>query len=259
MTRASSLRTIGWWLPTLVVAALIAVPMVSVLWSLTQPDEAGWVHIRETLLTEYLLNTASLMLQVGVYTSLLGVGTAWLTAATRFPGSRFFSWALMLPMAAPAYIVAYVYTDLLSFSGPVQTLLRDGLGLGVDAFEFPEIRSLPGAALVISIVLYPYIYLLARVAFMQSSVKLFDAARTLGASPWRAFLRIALPAARPAIVGGLSLVLMETLADFGVVDYFGVPTFATGIFRTWFASGEKLAATKLAAVLFLFVIVLVVL
>ncbi len=257
--KAPLLRNIVWWLPTLIVAGLIAIPMVSVLWSLTQPDDTGWNHIRETLLAEYLINTASLMLQVGGYTLVLGVGTAWLTAATRFPGSRVFSWALMLPMAAPAYIVAYVYTDLLSFSGPVQTLFREGLNLGPEIFEFPEIRSLPGAALVISIVLYPYVYLLTRVAFLQSSVTLFDAARTLGSSPGKAFFRIALPAARPAIVGGLSLVLMETLADFGVVDYFGVPTFATGIFRTWFASGEKLAATKLAAVLFLFVIALVVL
>ena len=232
--------------------------MVAVLLSLFAASETEWPHIRDVLLPEYLQNTFLLMLQVGVLCLVIGVGTAWLTAAMAFPGRRWFTWALTLPLAMPAYIVAYVYTDLLEFSGPVQSGIRDLFQLEPDAIEFPEIRSLPGAALIMSLSLYPYVYLLARVAFLQRSVRLFDAARTLGASPWRAFFRIALPAARVSIAGGLSLVLMETLADFGVVEYFGVPTFSTGIFRTWFASGEKIAAMKLAAVMFIFVIVLVV-
>lgn len=244
---------------SILVSLLIAVPMIFVLLSLVTPADAAWQHIRATILSDYLVNTGWLMLQVAVYALIIGVGSAWLTAAYEFPGRRLFVWALLLPLAAPAYIVAYVYTDLLEFSGPVQTALRAMTGWQAGDYVFPQIRSLTGAALVISLVLYPYVYLLARVAFIQRSATLFDAARTLGASPVRAFFRIALPAARPAIAAGLALVLMETLADFGVVDYFGVPTFSTGIFRTWFALGEKAAAMKLAAVMFCFVLVLVVL
>ena len=248
----------GWRAASLLISSLVAVPMVAVLLSLLAPSDTEWAHIVEVLLPEYLQNTFLLMLQVAVYCLVIGVGTAWLTVATSFPGHRVATWALTLPLALPAYIMAYVYTELLEFSGPVQTGIRSLLALEPDALSLPEIRSLPGAALVMSLSLYPYVYLLARVGFLQRSVRLFDAARTLGATPTNAFFRIALPAARPAIAGGLSLVLMETLADFGVVEYFGVPTFSTGIFRTWFASGEKVAAMKLAAVMFVVVVVLIV-
>lgn len=247
----------GWLVASTLVSALIAVPMVFVLLSLLDPSDAAWVHIRTTILPGYLTNTVLLMLQVTIYTLILGVGTAWLTAATEFPGRKLFAWALMLPLAAPAYIVAYIYTDLLEFSGPVQSTLRAFTGWQAGDYAFPQIRSLTGAAIVMSLVLYPYVYLLARVAFVQHSATLFDAARTLGATPGKAFFRIALPCARPAIAAGVALVLMETLADFGVVDYFAVPTFSTGIFRTWFAMGEKMAAMKLAAIMFCFVIVLI--
>ncbi len=253
MSRYSWLMTSG------LISLLIAVPMLFVLLSLLGPADSAWEHIRSTILPGYLTNTGLLMLQVAIYSMIIGVSCAWLTAATEFPGRKLFAWALMLPLAAPAYIVAYVYTDLLEFSGPVQTVLRAVTGLQAGEYVFPQIRSLGGAAVVMSLVLYPYVYLLARVAFIQRSSTLFDAARTLGATPSKAFFRIALPSARPAIAAGLALVLMETLADFGVVDYFGVPTFSTGIFRTWFAMGEKAAAMKLAAVMFCFVIVLVVL
>lgn len=242
---------------SVLVSIVIAMPILLIFLALFEASSPTWAHIREHVLNDYLRNTFVLMLQVAFYTTLIGVSTAWLTATTDFPGRRIFSWALMLPLAAPAYIVAYVYTDLLDFSGPIQTTIRNLFDLKPGEFQFPEIRSLPGAALVISIVLYPYVYLLAKVAFTKRSATLFDAARSLGASPTRAFFTIALPAARPAIVAGLSLVLMETLADFGVVDYFGVPTFSTGIFRTWFSMGDKTAAMKLAAVMFIFVIVLI--
>ncbi len=247
----------AWGLVSALVSALIAVPMVFVLLSLLDPSDAAWVHICTTILPGYLSNTVLLMLQVAIYTLIIGVGTAWLTAATEFPGRKLFAWALMLPLAAPAYIVAYVYTDLLEFSGPIQSTLRALTGWQAGDYAFPQIRSLTGAAIVMSLVLYPYVYLLARVAFTQHSATLFDAARTLGATPAKAFFRIALPCARPAIAAGVALVLMETLADFGVVDYFAVPTFSTGIFRTWFAMGEKAAAMKLAAIMFCFVIVLI--
>ncbi|MEM7357522.1 MAG: iron ABC transporter permease [Pseudomonadota bacterium] len=250
-------HTKGWTGGSLIISALIALPMVVVIASLFSPVDADWAHVWENTLPEYVSNTLLLMLQVAVYTTLIGVGTAWLTSATEFPGRRTLSWLLVLPMAAPAYIVAYIYTDLLDFSGPVQASLRAITGLGGGEYYFPQIRSLPGAALILSLVLYPYVYLLVRVAFLRRSATLFNSARTLGASPNRAFWQIALPAARPALAGGLALVLMETLADFGVVDYFGVPTFSTGIFRTWFAFGEKAVAMKLAAVMLLLVLALV--
>lgn len=256
-SRTPSANPKTWTSISLIVSVIIALPILSVLFALTGPTTTAWTHIRETILLSYLSNTLWLMIQVGIYTLVLGVATAWLTAATDFTGRKLLTWALILPLAAPAYIVAYVYTDLLEFSGPVQSALRNTFGLNPGDYFFPQIRSLPGAALIISLVLYPYVYLLTRVAFTKRSVTLFDAARTLGASPTRAFFRIALPAARPAIAGGLALVLMETLADFGVVDYFGVPTFSTGIFRTWFAMGEQAAAMKLAAVMLVFVILLI--
>ena len=248
---------LAWTIPSLLLSALISLPIVFILLSFFSSDSNDWNHIRETVLLEYTLNSLWLMLQVACYTSLIGVSCAWLIAVTDFPGRNFFSWALILPLAAPAYIIAYIYTDLLEFSGPIQTALRDILHLQAGEYYFPQIRSLPGAALMLSLVLYPYVYLLSRVTFSQRSATLFDAARTLGASPQKAFFRIALPSAWPAIVGGVSLVMMETLADFGVVDYFSVPTFSTGIFRTWFAMGDKVAAMKLAGVMFIFVIVLV--
>lgn len=248
-----------WLLASVFISALAAVPMLFIVLAVFTPGNSEWEHLRATLLVDYISNTTLLMVLVALGTALIGISTAWLTAATDFPGRKIFSWALVLPLAAPAYIVAYVYTDLLAFSGPVQTLFRELTGLQAGEYRFPQIRSLPGAALVICLVLYPYVYLLLRVAFLQRSATLFDAARTLGASPLRAFWRIAMPAARPALIGGLALVMMETLADFGVVDYFAVPTFSTGIFRTWFALGNMAAAIKLTAFMFVLVLTLVVL
>jgi iron(III) transport system permease protein len=198
-----------------------------------------------------------LMLLAGGLAALTGTGCAWLIAATRFPGRGVMSWALVLPLSVPAYIAAYIYADLLDFAGPVQSGLRSATGWGAGDYPFPDIRSLGGGALVLGLVLYPYVYLLARTAFATTSAAQFRAARSLGAAPRTAFWRVALPAARPAIAGGLALVLMEVLADFGVADYFAIPTFSTGIFRSWLAMGDKAAALKLAAVMLLFVTLLV--
>ncbi len=231
--------------------------MVVVVLSLFQYDNGSWQHLVETTLFTYISNTTLLMLLVFIFSSLIGVSTAWLVTATKFPGAKLLSWALVLPLAAPAYIIAYVYTDLLEFSGPVQSWLRDLMGWSAGDYWFPTIRSLPGAALMLSLVLYPYIYIFTRAAFMQRSATLFEAARSLGKSPLSAFWQIALPAARPALAGGAALVMMETIADYGVVDFFSIPTFSTGIFRTWFALGERMAALKLAAVMFIVVATLV--
>lgn len=244
-------------LPALFVAALVSLPIVVTLLSLAQPAGPIWEHLRETVLNEYLLNTLLLMMLTGGLSLLLGVSTGWLIGACQFRGRATLSWLLMLPLASPAYIVAYVYTDLLEVSGPVQTTLRSWLSLAINDLQFPPIRNLTGAAVLLSLVLYPYIYLLCRNSFAGRSGVQFDAARVLGHGPFSAFFRIALPAARPAIVGGLALVLMETLADFGVVSYFSVPTFSTGIFRTWLGLGDPQAALKLASLMLLFVIVLV--
>ncbi|NEP28493.1 iron ABC transporter permease, partial [Moorena sp. SIO3I6] len=184
----------------------------------------------------------------------------WLVTMCRFWGSRVFEWALLLPLAAPAYLLAYTYTNMLDFFGPVQTWLRQLFGwTSVQDYWFPNVRSLWGAIAMLSLVLYPYVYLITRVAFLEESVRTLEAARSLGCSPWRGFFTVALPLARPAIMAGLALALMETLSDFGTVEYFGVSTFTTGIYRTWLGMGERSAAAQLAACLLLFIIILIVL
>ncbi len=248
----------AWRVGGLAVAGIVALPMATVLGSLFLPAGETWAHLCATVLPDYLANTTLLMLGVGVFAGVIGVGTAWMVATKEFPGRRWLTWALALPLAAPAYVVAYVYTDLLEHAGPVQSALRDATGWQAGDYSFPPVRSLGGAVVMLALVLYPYVYLLVRTAFATQAAALFEAARVLGASPRRAFYGIALPAARPAIAGGLALVLMETVADYGVVDYFGVATFTTGIFRTWFALGDRDAAMQLAGLLFLLVAVLVV-
>ena len=238
----------AWAVAAWLIASLVGAPVAVVLFALIAPAAPAWPHVRETVLPEYAANTALLVAAVGLLTAVIGVAAAWAVATRNFPGRRFLSWALVLPLATPAYVVAYVYADLLEYAGPVQTALR-ALG-GWQGEALPPIRSLGGAALVLSLVLYPYVYLLARRAFASQAGALFEAARTLNASPQRAFFQVALPAARPLLAGGVALAMMETAADYGVVEYFGVATFTTGIFRTWFALGDRAAALQLAAWLF---------
>lgn len=253
-------RWIGdWRLGVVAVALITALPVITVFSFIFKPAAGVWQHLAATGLHDYIVNSILLMVGVGVGTLLLGVSTAWVSATCDFPGRRWFEWALLLPMAIPAYIIAYTYTGLLDFAGPVQGLLRDTFGWGYGDYWFPNIRSLAGAILMLSLVLYPYVYLLARAAFLEQSVCVLEVSRTLGASPTRTFLRVALPMARPAIIAGLLLALMETLADYGTVQYFGVSTFTTGIFRTWFGLGDPAAAAQLSAVLMGFVFVLIVL
>ncbi|SHN51724.1 ABC transporter permease [Erythrobacter sanguineus] len=247
----------GWIIAALVIAALAGLPIAAILVASLSGGIGALAHLARTMLGEYVWNTGLLMLLAGTFAALVGTGCAWLVAASDFPGRRVLGWALVLPLAVPAYIAAYIYADMLDFAGPVQTALRGFTGWGARDYAFPEIRSLGGGALVLGLVLYPYVYLLARTAFATQSLTQFRAARSLGAGPARAFRQVALPAARPAIAGGLALVLMEVLADFGVAEYFAIPTFSTGIFRSWLAMGDKPAALKLAAVMLLFVVALV--
>lgn len=250
-------RPDGWRLGIIITALLLSLPVLTVFAYLFMPAGGVWAHLFETVLADYVTNSLVLMVGVGAGTLLMGVSTAWLTSVCEFPGRRFFQWALLLPLAVPAYIIAYTYTGLLDFAGPVQTALRDGFGWSYGDYWFPEIRSLGGAIAMLSLVLYPYVYLLARSAFLEQSVCVLEVSRTLGAGPWRSFFTIALPLARPAVITGLSLALMETLADYGTVQYFGVSTFTTGIFRTWFGLGESAAAAQLAAMLMGFVLILI--
>jgi iron(III) transport system permease protein len=247
----------GWTLGALALAALVGMPIAAILWAALGGGGESIAALAGTVLPTYIANTAALMALAGGIAAVTGTGCAWLVAATRFPGRRVLSWALVLPLALPAYLAAYIYAGLLDYAGPVQTGLRDATGWGAGDYWFPDIRSLPGGAFVLGFVLYPYVYLLARTAFATQSRTQFRAARSLGAAPARAFWHVALPAARPAIAGGLALVLMEVLADFGVAEYFAIPTFSTGIFRSWLAMGDKPAALKLAAVMLVFVIALV--
>ncbi|MEO0826061.1 MAG: iron ABC transporter permease [Cyanobacteria bacterium J06639_16] len=250
----------GWSLAVLAVVALVSLPVLVVFSSVFSDSGEIWQHLAETVLPTYLLNSLWLMLGVSVGVLGIGVGTAWLVTLCRFPGSRIFEWALLLPLAAPAYLLAYSYADVLDYFGWVQTALRAVAGWErATDYWFPNVRSLWGAIAMFSFTLYPYVYMLTRVAFMEQSTATLEASRSLGCGPWRSFSTVALPLARPAIMAGLSLALMETLNDFGTVQYFGVETFTTGIYRTWFSLGERIAAAQLAAVLMLFVLGLILL
>ena len=250
----------AWTIFVVAIASLISAPVIFVLSSIFSDTGEIWSHLASTVLPRYLLNSFILMLGVGCGVSVIGVGAAWLVTMCRFPGSRIFEWAMLLPLATPAYILAYTYTELLEFYGPVQMWLREIFGwTSVSDYWFPQIRSLGGAIALLTLTLYPYVYLLTRVAFLEQSTCTLEASRSLGANPWRSFFTIALPLARPAIMAGLALALMETLNDFGTVQYFGVDTFTTGIYRTWFGMGERVAAAQLAAVLLLFILWLILL
>ena len=250
----------AWTIFVVAIAFLISAPVIFVLSSIFSDTGEIWSHLASTVLPRYLLNSFILMLGVGCGVSVIGVGAAWLVTMCRFPGSRIFEWAMLLPLATPAYILAYTYTELLEFYGPVQMWLREIFGwTSISDYWFPQIRSLGGAIALLTLTLYPYVYLLTRVAFLEQSTCTLEASRSLGANPWRSFFTIALPLARPAIMAGLALALMETLNDFGTVQYFGVDTFTTGIYRTWFGMGERVAAAQLAAVLLLFILWLILL
>ncbi|AFL73351.1 ABC transporter permease [Thiocystis violascens] len=246
-----------WTLGSLALALLLATPLLVILGFVLFPGGGSWPHLAATVLPSYVANSLLLVLGIAVGTLLIGVGAAWLTSLCQFRGRGFFEWALLLPMAMPAYIIAYTYTGLLDFAGPVQPGLRDLAGWRHGDYWFPEIRSLGGAVAMLTLVLYPYVYLLTRAAFLSQSVCVLEVGRTLGNGPWRTFFLIALPLARPAIAAGLSLALMETLADYGTVQYFGLQTFTTGIFRTWYGLGDPVGAAQLSALLLGFVLVLV--
>ena len=245
---------LGW--ASIITAALVLAPIAAVVFNVFLPSEATWSHLVATVLPEYIWNTLLLVSLVAVGVVSFGVTAAWLVTAYRFPAQRVLEWALVLPLAMPAYVMAYAYTDWLQAAGPVQTWLRDLTGLRVREYWFPEIRSLPGAAAMLSFALYPYVYLLSRNAFMEQSRTTMEAARLAGYGPWGRFWKVALPLARTGIVAGTALALMEALADFGTVSYFAVNTFTAGIYRAWLSLGDPVAAGQLATCLLVFVLLM---
>lgn len=245
-----------WELLVWLVALVIAVPILVILSQVFVNTSDTWQHLATTVLPDYLLNSLWLMLGVGIGVMVIGVSTAWLVTNCQFWGVGWWQWLLLTPLAAPAYVLAYTYTEFFAFEGPVQTWLRELTGWGYGDYWFPNIRSLGGAIAMLTLVLYPYVFLLARVAFLEQATCSLEASRSLGCGPWRSFWTVALPLARPAIAAGTSLALMETLNDFGTVQYFGVDTFTVGIYRTWFGMGDKIAAAQLASVLVVIVFAL---
>jgi len=243
-------------LAALAASALLIAPIAVVVGKSFSNGQGAWQHLASTVLPEYITSTLYLACGVAMGVVLLGVSSAWLVSSYRFPLSGLLEWALVLPLAVPAYVVAYAYTDFLQFQGPVQSMLRTAMGWHAGDYWFPEIRSLGGAMLVLAVVLYPYVYLLARAAFLDQSRNLLQAGRLLGYGPLGVFIRVALPLARPAIAAGTALALMETLADFGAVSYFSVQTFTTGIYRAWLSMGDLTAAAQLSCALLAMVLVI---
>ncbi len=257
---AWSTKPNGWAITTWITAALVFLPVLVVAGSVFADVGEVWAHLADTVLAQYVTNSLILMVGVAAGTLVIGVGTAWLVTMCQFTGVRIFEWALLLPLAAPAYLLAYTYTDWLEYYGPVQAGLRTLFGWeSATDYWFPHVRSIGGAIALFTLTLYPYVYILARVAFLEQSICTLEASRSLGCGPWRSFTKVAVPLARPAIIAGLSLALMETLNDFGTVQYFSVPTFTTGIYRTWFGMGERVAAAQLSAMLMLFILALILL
>ena len=236
--------------------AICVIPIAAAALAAMTGDLDTWRKILASVLPRYTGTTLALVLIVGCSTAAIGSLTAWLVTVYRFPGHRWLEVALALPLAFPAFVLAYAYTYLLDHPGPVQTWLRDFTGWGPRDYWFPEIRSLGGAAAMLTVVLYPYVYLLARASFKQQSANAFLVARTLGHSPARAFWQVALPMARPAIAGGALLAVMETISDFGTVSFFNVQTFATGIYQSWFSLGDRPAAAQLSLCLLSFALLL---
>jgi iron(III) transport system permease protein len=248
----------GWTLAATAVAALVLLPIVSVLWLAFNPVENIWPHMLATTLPRYLTNTLVLMTGVGLLTAAVGTGAAWLVTMYRFPGSAWLDHALLLPLAIPAYVGAYALVDLLEYSGPVQSALREAFGwASMRDYWFPPIRSRGAAVVVLAAALYPYVYLLARAAFREQSGNAYEVARALGAGPWGLFLRVGLPLARPAIAAGVALALMETVNEYGAVAHFGVQTLTTGIFSVWLSAGNPGGAAQLSLVSLAVILVLV--
>lgn len=258
----TGLRPVGpvWWTASVAIALGVLVPVASLAWLAAGSDFSHWIDLSRHVLPRAALNTAILLAGVGVLVLVIGTGCAWLVTSYEFPGRRVLTWALLLPLAMPTYIVAFAYLDLLHPLGPVQGAIRWALGIDSPRdFRLPDLRSMPGAIFVIGMVLYPYVYLTARAMFMTQPAHLMEAARTLGETAGGAFRRVALPLARPALAVGLSLALMETLNDIGASEFLGVQTLTVTIYTTWITRSDLAGAAQIACVMLLGVVALVLL
>ncbi|MBA2739560.1 MAG: iron ABC transporter permease, partial [Nocardioidaceae bacterium] len=245
---------LGWRLAVLAVAAVVVVPVGLVAVSILTPTTEVWSFLWRTDLPDMLVSTVALLIAVVCCTLLLGAGLAWLVGRYRFPGQRWFSWLLVLPLAVPAYVLGFVYLGLLDYPGPVQTTLRGWFGADV---WFPEVRSLPMAVVVLSLAFYPYVYLLARAALTEQTAATYEAARVLGQGPLQAARRVVLPLARPSLAAGAALVAMETLTDFATVQYFNVQTVSVAVYQVWNGMYDRVAATEIASLVLVFAIAVI--
>ncbi|MCF2946712.1 iron ABC transporter permease [Paraglaciecola aquimarina] len=248
-----------WFICVVICCVILASPIVLVFSSLAFPQLDVWQHLYQTVLSDYVTNSLLLAFGVGALVILIGAPLAWFIARYDFYARRQIKWLVLLPMAMPAYILAYSYTGLLDFAGPVQGALRTTFDWQYGDYYFPEIRSLSGAILMLSLVLYPYVYMLAKTAFSDLPANLEEVSKSLGVTANQFITKVVFPLARPAILMGAALAMMEAFADYGTVQYFGISTFTTGIFRTWFGLGNGIAAAQLAAMLTSFVVLLLVL
>ncbi len=237
----------------ILIVLLMATPILTIFFNIFQGPGETMQHLSQTVLSDYIFNSLFLMLGVGLFSLILGLSSAWLVTTCNFPGRSFFEWALILPLAVPTYIIAFTYAGIFDYSGAFYNIISF-FGLSAPRIN---IMSLWGVVFIMSFVLYPYVYVIARASFSNQSRTILESSRILGAGAYRTFFKIALPVIRPAIVGGLSLVLMEVLNDYGAVKYYGVSTFTTGIFRAWFSLGDFNAAIYLSAILMLFVLMLI--
>lgn len=245
-----------WKWTSWIFACLLILPILAIFYTAIGETDELFAHLFSTVLPTYTLNTVFLVSGTMLLALIFGLPSAWLIAMCRLPTEKTLQWALVLPLAMPGYIVGYIYTDWFDFAGPLQIWLRDSFNLTAQDYWFPDIRTLPGAITILALVFYPYVYLLARSAFMEQSSSLLQSARLLKCTPWQSFWRVSLPLARPAIAVGLSLVAMEALGDFGTVSYFAVSTLTTAVYDTWLGYSNLTAAAKISAMMLLVVILL---
>lgn len=253
-------KTTYWWNKwtggAIVILLLVLAPVFTIVIKLFDKPGEHWGHMASTLLPSYFANSFLLLLGVGVFTFLIGVSMAWLVSVYDFPGRKYFEWLLILPLAFPSYMMAYSYVGILEYTGPVQAFLRNNFDIHFKG-AIVDIMNMPGAIFILSISLFPYVYVICRASFTRQSNAMQEAAFLLGSNRMRMFTKIALPMARPAVAGGIALVGMEVLNDYGTVKYFGVDTFTSGIFRAWFSFGDINTAIYLSAILTLIVLALI--
>ena len=239
-----------------VITLLLVLPILAIFYTAIGETDDLFTHLMSTVMPTYIYNTVVLTAGVMLLSLILGIPSAWFMAMCKLPTEKWLQWALVLPLAMPGYIIGYIFTDWFDFAGPIQIFLRDITGWGPGEYWFPDIRTLSGATFVLSLVLYPYVYLLCRAAFMEQNVSLLQSARLLKCSPWESFWRISLPLVRPSIAVGLSLVAMETIGDFGTVSYFAVNTLTTAVYDTWLGYSNLNAAAKISAMMLMIVVLL---